>query len=130
MRIRQAAARRLPQSLSGGHIQRYIVSRYATAWAESLVGAISGHQSRAVLCRYRCRLLLAEIFQRSDRNAELKQRLHLWKRAKCMSLMEEYWGSSTRDLFAGGQEPCSHKLMNSVEEELALFQPEDPAAKP
>ena len=37
-----------------------IVSRYATAWAESLEGAISDHQSLAVLCLYRCRLLLAE----------------------------------------------------------------------
>ena len=42
-------------------LPRCIVSRCATAWAESLEGAIIGHQSWAVLCRYRCRLLLAEV---------------------------------------------------------------------
>ena len=42
-------------------LPRCVVSRYATAWAESLVGAMGGHQSCALLCRYRCRLLLAEI---------------------------------------------------------------------
>ena len=47
-----------------------------------------------------------------------------------MSLLEEFRGSSIRDLFAGGKEPCSHKLMNSVEEELAAQQPENPSAKP
>ena len=40
---------------------------------------MSGHQSGAVLCRYRCRLLLAEIPKGSNRNSELKQRLHLWE---------------------------------------------------
>ena len=40
---------------------RCVVSRYATAWAESLGGAMSGHQSWALLCRYTCLLLLAEI---------------------------------------------------------------------
>ena len=48
---------------------RCIVSRYATAWAESLEGAISGHQSWAVLCRRHRRLLLAEVLGDSDRNA-------------------------------------------------------------
>ena len=38
-------------------LQRCIVSRSATAWAESLEGAISSHQSWALLCRHRCRLL-------------------------------------------------------------------------
>ena len=42
-------------------LPRCVVSRNATARAESLEGAMSGHQSWAVLCRYRCRLLLAEI---------------------------------------------------------------------
>ena len=55
------------------------VCRYATAWAESLEGAIRGHQSWAMLCRYRCRLLLAEVPKGSDRNAELKLRLQLWE---------------------------------------------------
>ena len=44
--------------------------------------AISGHQT--VLCRYRCRLLLAEIPKGSDRNVELA--VHTFgKRAKFMS---------------------------------------------
>ena len=47
--LRRASAMALP---------RCVVSRYATAWAESLEGAMSGHQSWVLLCRYRCRLLL------------------------------------------------------------------------
>ena len=50
-----------------------------SVWAESLIGAVSGHQSWALLCRVRCRLLLAEIPKVVDRNSELKQRLQLWK---------------------------------------------------
>ena len=38
-----------------------------------------GHQPWALLCRYRCRLLFAEIPKGVDRNSELKQRLHLWE---------------------------------------------------
>ena len=68
--LRRALAMALP---------RCVVSRYATTWAESLEGAMSGHQSWALLCRYRCRLLLAEIPKGVDRNSELKQRLRLWE---------------------------------------------------
>ena len=53
---------------------RCVVSRYGTAWAESLEGATSGHQSWAVLCRCRCRLLLAKIPKGVDRISELKLR--------------------------------------------------------
>ena len=52
------------------------------------------------------------------------------KQAKFMSFLVEYCGSSTRHLFAREKEPCSSKLMNRVEEELAPSQPEDPSAKP
>ena len=40
---------------------------------------MSGHQSTALLCRYRCRLLLAEIPKGVNRNSELKQRLQQWE---------------------------------------------------
>ena len=53
--LRRASAMALP---------RCAVSRYARAWAESLEGAISGHQSWAVLCRCRCHLLHADIPKR------------------------------------------------------------------
>ena len=53
-------------------IPRSVVSRCATAWAESPEGALNGHQPWAMLCRYRCRLLLAEVPNGSDRNTELK----------------------------------------------------------
>ena len=49
--LRRASAMALP---------RCVVSRYATAWAESLEGAVSGHQSWALLCRCRCRPTSAE----------------------------------------------------------------------
>ena len=77
-RARQAVSRRTSQSFRNGS-STLQVSRDATAWAESLEGAISGHQSWAVLCRYRCRLMLAEAPKGSDRNAELKQRLRVWE---------------------------------------------------
>ena len=44
--LRRSSAMALP---------RCVVSRNATAWAESLEGAMSGHHSWAVLCRFRCR---------------------------------------------------------------------------
>ena len=68
--LRWASAMALP---------RCAVSRYATAWEESLEGAVSGHQSWALLCRYRCRTLLAEIPKGVDRNYEMKHRLQLWE---------------------------------------------------
>ena len=70
---RRASAMALPQC---------VVSRHATAWAESLEGAVSGHQCWALFCRYRCRLLLAEIPKGVDRNSELTKRLHLWETGK------------------------------------------------
>ena len=76
------------RSASAMAIPRCIVSRYATAWAESLEGAISGHQSWAVLCRYRCRLLLAEVPRGSDRNAELK----LWLQLREVGEVSEFIG--------------------------------------
>ena len=70
---------------------RCIVSRYATA-AESLEGAISGHQSWAAFCRYRCRLLLAEVARGTDRNAELKLRLRLWEAGEVSELFPKTLG--------------------------------------
>ena len=66
-------------------ILRCVVSRHATAWAESLEGAISGHQSWALLCRYRCRLLLAEVPRGSDRNAELNFGYSFGRRAGALT---------------------------------------------
>ena len=76
-------------------ISRCILSPCATAWPESLEGATSGHQTLAVLYRCRCRLLLAEVPNGSDRNADLNLRLGRW--ATLVSLSEEYWGSNIRD---------------------------------
>ena len=41
------------------------------------------------------------------------------RRVKSTSWLEECWASSIRDLSAGEKEPCSRKLTNSAEEELA-----------
>ena len=81
--LRRASAMALP---------RCVVSRYATAWAESLKGAMSGHQSWALLCRHRCRLLLAEIPKGVDRNSELKLRLHQWETGQISDLISKVLG--------------------------------------
>ena len=73
-------------------LPRCVVSGYATTWAESLEGAMSGHQSRALLCRYRCRLLLAEIPKGADRKSELKLRLHLWETRQISDLNSKILG--------------------------------------
>ena len=64
-----------------------VVSRFASAWAESFDGVMSGHQSSTLLCRCRCRLLLAEIPKGVDRNSELKQRIHLWETGQISDLI-------------------------------------------
>ena len=78
--LRRASAVALP---------RCIVSRYATAWAESLEGAISGHQTWALLCRYRCRLLLAKVPEGTDRNVELKLLLRMWDEEQISELISK-----------------------------------------
>ena len=81
--LRRAFAMALP---------RCIVPRCATAWAESLEGAISGHQSWALLCRYRCRLLLTEVSKGTDRNAELKLRLSVREAGEVSGLITKIVG--------------------------------------
>ena len=74
-KLRRASAMAFP---------RCVVSRYATAWAESLEGAMSSHQSWALLCHCRCRLLLAEIPQGVDRNSEPKQWLQFVRKVSVL----------------------------------------------
>ena len=89
---------------------RCIVSRHATAWAEGLEGAISGHQSCAVLCRYRCRLLLAEVPKGSDRHAELKLRLSAVRGGRGP---RAYWKSiGAATLRSASQEKTSNAATN------------------
>ena len=71
---------------------RCVVSQSATAWAESLQGPVSSHQSWALLCCYRCRLLLAEIPKGVDRNSVLKQRLQLWESGQISVLIGKVLG--------------------------------------
>ena len=78
-----------------------IVSRSATVWAESLNGAISGHQSWALLCRHRCRLLLGKVPKFTDTVTELKLRLRMWEAGQVSELTsKEIWGSNTPVRFA------------------------------
>ena len=77
-------------------LPRCVVSRYATARAESLEGAISGHQSWALLCRCRCRLRLAEVPRGTDRNLELKLRLRLWEAGEVSELISKILGKQHR----------------------------------
>ena len=73
-------------------LPRCVVSRCATAWAESLEGAMSGHQSWSLLCRHRCRLLLAEVPKGTDRNSELKLRLRMWETGQISDLISKIQG--------------------------------------
>ena len=77
-RTRRAVTRRTSQSLRNGSPSLHRLSQRHSL-GRRLEGAISGHQSWAVLCRYRCRLLLAEVLKGTDRNAELNLRLRLWE---------------------------------------------------
>ena len=78
--LRRASAKALPRCV------------VATAWAESLEGPMSRHQSWALLCRDRCRLLLAEILKGVDRISELKQRLQLWESGQVSVLIGQVLG--------------------------------------
>ena len=112
-------------------ILRSIVSWYGMAWAESLEGALNGHQSWAILCRYHCRLLQAEVPKGSDRNTEYKKDVYRCeKREKFTVSLEEFWASRTLGNKAGKREPCSRRPKNSVVKELVPSQPEDQFAKP
>ena len=80
--LRRASAMALP---------RCVVSR----WAESLEGVTSGHQSWALLCRFRCRLFLAKIPKGVDWNSELRQRLHLWESGQISDLISKVLGQQS-----------------------------------
>ena len=89
--LRRASAMALP---------RCTVSRYATAWAESLEGAISAHQTWALLCRYCCRLLLS------------------WM-GRSVSSSPRCWDSSTQARFAGQNGLSNRRWTNNVGNERA-----------
>ena len=95
-------------------LPRCVVSRYATAWAQSLEGAMSGRQSWALLCRYRSRLLLAEIPKGVDRKAEIKQRLHLWESGQISVWLARSWVSRILGRFAEQHERRSHRRSELV----------------
>ena len=68
-------------------VPRALASRYAVAWSESLDGAMHGDETWALLCRYRAKLLLADVSHGTDRNEELKRRIRHWERAEMDDLV-------------------------------------------
>ena len=81
------------------------ISRYATAWA---------------LCRYRCRLVLAEVPKATDRNSELKLRLRICgRRGRSVSSSPRYWDSNTLVRSAVENGRCCRRRMNSAGNEVA-----------
>ena len=62
--------------------------RFATAWAESLEGAITRHDTWALLCRYRSRPLPAEI----PNSSELKLRVRMWEEGHTNDLIARILG--------------------------------------
>ena len=96
----QAAARRPPQSRSNGH-----PALHCLPGAESLEGGISGHPSYADIVAACC----LPKFPRDQIEMRNKSSVcSFGKQAKFMSLLEEFLGSSIRDLHAGEKEPRSH----------------------
>ena len=73
-----------------GHPAKHCIAlrhSYATAWAESLEGALSGHQYWATLCRHRLPLVAGGSSHKGqDGNAELTRRLQLWEAVKVLDL--------------------------------------------
>ena len=69
-----------------------ISSHMATEWAEAIEGSIAGNERRGFLARYRCKLLLAPVQAGTDRNDELKRRLHLWEGGGFEELMRRLLG--------------------------------------
>ena len=110
-RTRQAAARRLPGTSKLG--QRALRELSVVTSPGPCCADIA-----AACCWLRCQKALTETQNEYSVYSFRKQ-------AKCRSLLEEHWGSIAEE-----KEPCNLKLMNSVEEELAPHQPEDPSAKP
>ena len=92
---------------------------------QSLEGARSGHQSGALLCRYRCSLLLAEIPKGVGRNSELKERLQLWESGQITALIGLIPGRCAEQ-----QGRRSRGQTNSVGGEHVLQQLEAPLGKP
>ena len=113
-------------------IPHSIVSRYATVWAESLEGALNGYQSWAILCRYRCRLLLADIPNGLDINAEfLEAPTAVGSRISARShSLEEIWVSITLGNNTERSKQHGRRPMSSVVKEPVPSRSGDQSAKP
>ena len=112
----EAAANRWPVQMP---------SQTTTSWPAIRRRLGNGHQSWAILCRYRCRTLQAEVPDGSDRNTELKQRLQLRRREKFTFSSEDFWDNSKQDDEPENRKPSSRRPKNSVVKELVPSQPED-----
>ena len=77
-------------------------------------GSRSHERTPVVGCRFRCRLLLAEIPKGVNRNSELKQRLQLWESGQISDLICKVLGQPEQ------QEECSHRQTNSAGSEPVL----------
>ena len=99
-------------------ISRCVMSRYTTAWAESQERAVNGRQSWAILSRYRCRLLPAEIPKGCQSNEELNRRLQLWEAREVHEL--RVLGPQRTAQQAATKRKRSPKLKSSEESALVL----------
>ena len=84
---------------------------------EGLEGAISGQHSSAV-CRYRCRLLFAEVPKGSDRNVELKLRLQLWEAGEINELVGRVLGQQHSGALRRRKTSSAATLLKSAGNEL------------
>ena len=91
---------------------------------------MSGHQSWALLCRFRCRLLLAEIPKGADKSSELKLRLHLCESGQISVLISKVLGQQS----SGPPRRTARRMQPQTDEQrgkraCALIA-RDPSAKP
>ena len=110
-------------------IPRCTLSRYAAAWAESLEGAINGHQSWADLRLCRCRLLLAEISQGSHRNENLNSGYSYGRQVK-FTISLENSGTAASGTSQEQIENRAALTEEQREKKPVPLQPEDQLAKP
>ena len=101
-----------PEAFSEPSVVRPLVTVLCRYRCRLLLAEVR-HQTWALLCRCRCRLLLAEVPKGTDRNVELKLRLGMWEEGQINQ------DSNTQARVAGKNGRCNRRWSNNVGNVLA-----------